>query len=143
MCVVHGRLRWNHCPCAAFPARAGNAVDFGSFKGKVLLITNVACFCGLTSGSYSVSAAVATRGQLAATIAAAATSGHCAIAARQRQCQRLTAAAAPSPAQDMAALQKKYGPQGLELVSGGLLAPALPAPPPLPAPLLCRPGPCC
>jgi hypothetical protein len=45
----------NH-PLPPLRCAAGNAVDFGSFKGKVLLITNVACYCGLTSSGYSVSA---------------------------------------------------------------------------------------
>ena len=35
---------------------AGKDVTFDQYKGKVVLVTNVACYCGLTNGNYKVSA---------------------------------------------------------------------------------------
>lgn len=44
---------------------AGNAVSFSSFKGKVVLVTNVACFCGYTDSNYKELAALLDKYQAA------------------------------------------------------------------------------
>lgn len=45
-------LRRCHSKCAVLTA--GKDVSFDQYKGKVVLVTNVACYCGLTNGNYKV-----------------------------------------------------------------------------------------
>jgi glutathione peroxidase-family protein len=45
-------LYW-YVPLVEFPC-AGEAVSFDMYKGKVVLVTNVACYCGLTNSNYKV-----------------------------------------------------------------------------------------
>jgi hypothetical protein len=91
----------------------GNAVDFSSFKGKVCLVTNVACYCGLTSGGYTVGLE---GGRLGIGAVGGGEGGGCLRRhtspppARRQRHRRLLAP------QEMAAQQKKYGDQGLEVV---------------------------